>query len=114
MYGYAYYKISHDELYRMDVQILGDMFKAVIDKDERKADMNMQMLSWQTALLMNATGNYKNPIKPVDLYTPITDLKEKEQISVDDIEKQRRVKQEELLKSFGLEITPNKGSSTGN
>lgn len=114
MYGYAFYKMSHDELYEMDVQILGEMFRAVISMDDRKLDLDMQKLSWQTAILMNATGNYKSPVEPEDLYTPIANRKEEKLETVKNIEVQRKEKQEELLKSFELEITSLEGSSDGN
>lgn len=64
----------------------------------------MQRLAWQTAYLMNATGNFKKNIKPTDLYQSIFDKDEdQENISLDKdgaIE-QREQLVKELLASFG-------------
>jgi hypothetical protein len=34
----------------------------------RDRDFQMQKTAWQTAILMNSSGNYKKKIKPEDLY----------------------------------------------
>ncbi|WP_250944636.1 hypothetical protein [Clostridium felsineum] len=57
----------------------------------------MQLIAWQTSLLMNATGNYKTQIKPEDLYKPKlseTTTKKKQP----DIEQLRK----ELRETFNL------------
>lgn len=71
--------------------------------EEEEQDEKMQMLAWQTALLMNSTGNYKKKIKPKDLYTPMADAKVQEQQSKYNKQNASEVKkqlQEELLSAF--------------
>ena len=43
--------------------------------EEEAFDMQMILLSWQTSLLLNGTGNFKKKIKPTDLYTPLDNQK---------------------------------------
>ena len=59
--------------------VLIDMLKAFSKKEEQEFDLKMQVVAWQTAMLMNSTGNYKKKIKPEDLYTPISEMKEEAQ-----------------------------------
>lgn len=77
------------------------MIQAQIRKDEETFDMDMQKLAWQTALLMNATGNFKKKIKPSDLYSPdYAESKEQEHISGEDTAELKKKLQEELLSTF--------------
>lgn len=77
------------------------MILAQIKVEEENLDEQMQIIAWQTALLMNSTGNYKKKIKPQDLYTPIGEIKENEEkqieLSGSDVKKKL---QEELLSTF--------------
>lgn len=100
MYGLSYCRLPYDTLMEMDLDTLGILFGAEIAKEERVMDNQMQMLAWQTAQLMNATGNYKSPVKPEKLYTsPFKDKSVNNgKSSVTDIEKKR----EELKKTFGI------------
>lgn len=77
------------------------MILSFIKAEEESFDLKMQMLSWQTALLMNSTGNFKKKIKPDDLYTPLADIVEKGKRNNEgfDAEERKRL-QEELLQSF--------------
>lgn len=77
------------------------MILSFIKAEEEYFDLKMQMLSWQTALLMNSTGNFKKKIKPDDLYRPLADIVEKEKRKNEgfDAEERKRL-QEELLQSF--------------
>lgn len=77
------------------------MILSFIKAEEESFDLKMQMLSWQTALLMNSTGNFKKKIKPDDLYIPLADIVEKEKRKNEgfDAEERKRL-QEELLQSF--------------
>ena len=43
------------------------MAEAVKKDEADKIEVQQQIVAWQTALLMNATGNYKKQIKPSDL-----------------------------------------------
>lgn len=114
MFGYAYYRMDYLTLYEeLDVYTLGEMFKAQMDMEEREQDRQLQVLAWQTSLLMNATGNYKKPVKPDTLYTPMIETKQAQNTKQkkDDFKQ----KQEELMKTFGItmEQTLNEGGSRG-
>ena len=80
---------------------MGDMILAQIKVEEENLDEQMQLMAWQTALLMNSTGNYKKKIKPKDLYTPMAEINEQEEkqnnLSGSDAKKKL---QEELLSTF--------------
>lgn len=80
------------------MKILGEMIVANSRAEEEQFDMKMQLLSWQTALLMNSTGNYKKKIKPADLYSPIH--KEDEQQEQVQESKSKEQLQAELLSTF--------------
>lgn len=77
------------------------MVVAHMRKEKEIFDLNMEMLAWQTALLMNSTGNYKKKISPSDLYNP-DDIAEAEQgnISGEDSVAMKKKLQEELLSTF--------------
>lgn len=64
----------------------------------------MQRLAWQTAYLMNATGNFKKNIKPTDLYQSVFDRDEDQEdlsLDKDGAIEQREQLVKELLASFG-------------
>lgn len=46
------------------------MVVGVIEEEKRQDDVLNQRTAWQTAHLMNSTGNYKKRIKATDLYKP--------------------------------------------
>lgn len=103
MFGYAYYRLDYTTLYDvLDITTLGDMFKAQLDMEEREQDKELQVLAWQTSLLMNATGNYKKPVKPDTLYTPIAEQQKvtSKNKRAEDFKK----KQEELMQTFGITV----------
>lgn len=80
------------------------MIQAQIRNDEETFDMNMQMLAWQTALLMNATGNFKRKIKPSNLYSSdYAESKEQESVSNEDVSEVKKKLQEELLSTFNIQ-----------
>lgn len=54
----------------MDVCDFVDMIRAVIRVDNECLDEKMQILSWQTSILINAMGRSKKRYKPRDLYVP--------------------------------------------
>lgn len=78
------------------------MIRASAKAEEDSFNSKMQMLAWQTALLMNSTGNYKKKIKPTDLFNPEArkGTVEKADISEEEKKKLKKQKQEELLKAF--------------
>lgn len=77
------------------------MVLAFMRVEEESFDNNMIMLSWQTALLMNSTGNFKKKIKPDDLYTPLEAQKEKAKVQAEGFNPEKRQElQNELLSAF--------------
>lgn len=69
--------------------------------EEEKIDIEMQMLAWQTALLMTSTGNYKKKIKPQDLYKSTSEIeaeKQQRQLTIED----KKKLEEELLNIFNI------------
>ena len=91
-----------DELYRVDLTCLGEMVVAHMRKEKENFDLNMEMLAWQTALLMNSTGNYKKKISPTDLYNPddVDEASEQGNVSGEDSAEMKKKLQEELLSTF--------------
>lgn len=87
------------ELYDLDLSILGEMILANMKVEEESFDTKMQMVAWQTALLMNSSGNFKKKIKPEDLYTPLAEAKKKEKQQEFNPEEKKRL-QDELLSAF--------------
>lgn len=47
------------------------MIVGIIEEERRQDDLQKQLISWQTAHLMNATGNLKKRLQPSDLYKPM-------------------------------------------
>lgn len=94
----------------MDLSVLGDLVLAQLRKDEESFDEKMQMLAWQTALLMNSTGNFKRKIKPDDLYKPLAEAKKKEKQDGNvNPEVEKKKLQEDLLSAFaGSDVVINK------
>ena len=101
MYGLSYCKLDVDYMYDLDLLVLSKLIKAEMDKEVHQYDLEMRRIAWQTAYLMNSTGNYKRPVKPDKLYTP---MEERNQIQLDEITKQENIqaKREELLKTFDI------------
>ncbi|WP_193635910.1 hypothetical protein [Bacillus paranthracis] len=60
--------LKPEELFKLTMVELIDMVVAYNRKREQDLDLQMQVFAWQTALLMNSTGNYKKSIKATDLY----------------------------------------------
>lgn len=57
------------------------------------------MVAWQTALLMNSTGNFKKKIKPSDLYTPMAEAREEVKMNTNKPENKKEL-QDDLLSAF--------------
>lgn len=66
--------------------------------EQEAFDEKMQMMAWQTALLMNSTGNFKKKIKPTDLYTPLAEVEREQKAEYKPEDK--KALQEELLSAF--------------
>lgn len=94
MYGLSYCRLDLDYLLETDLYIIDMLIKAEIDRELRRFDTDMCVKAWQTANLMNATGNYKKAVKPADLY----ESQFKPEAKPVDVQKQK----EELLKSFNI------------
>ena len=101
MYGLSYAQLGFERMYEMDLFILYKIIKAERDKEVHVYDMDMQKLSWQTACLMNATGNYKRSVKPENLYTTLED-RMIEQLSEEAKQKNIQDKRDEILKTFNI------------
>ncbi|MFT8313244.1 MAG: hypothetical protein ABF633_03200 [Clostridium sp.] len=99
MFGLAYCRLDYEYMYEVDINILAVLIKAEINREKHENDLTMQRLAWQTALLMNATGNFKKPVKPAKLYSPATQQKKKVTVEKkEDIEAKRA----ELMKRFNI------------
>ncbi|GAB6153738.1 hypothetical protein JCM17380_24880 [Desulfosporosinus burensis] len=97
MYGLAYCKLDYEYMLDLDLDILSVMIKAEIDKETHLYDLEMMKTAWQTAYIMNSTGNYKRPVKPEKLYDTMYAQKKKP-VKHDDV----RAKRDDLLRTFGL------------
>ncbi|PEJ48426.1 phage tail assembly chaperone [Bacillus wiedmannii] len=60
-------KLKPDEFWKLTLSELLDMMRYHNEEESRKTEKEEFMLAWQTALLMNATGNYKRAITPEKL-----------------------------------------------
>lgn len=92
--------LKPNELYQINLWDLSDMVKAYSRKEEDEFDSKMQMVAWQTAMLMNSTGNFKKRIKPEDLYTPISELKKQDEVQEEFNPEKKKQLQDELLSTF--------------
>lgn len=99
MYGLSYCRLELDFLLEIDINILSVMLRAEMDKEVHKYDLEMRKLAWQTAYLMNATGNFKTPVKPEKLYVSILELDKKKK---PDKQSDIQTKRDELLKIFNI------------
>lgn len=89
------------EVCELDIWVIEDLLQAQQYKEDDDFDKQMIQLSWQTALLMNSTGNYKKKIKPEDLYTPLEEQKEKAIKRAEGLNpKKRKELQADLLSAF--------------
>ena len=71
-------KLKPDELWGMSVKDFYDMFEAHAEQIRLTDDIEKQRVSWQTAHIMNSSGNYKKGIKPTDLYQPLAEQESKQ------------------------------------
>lgn len=53
-----------------------EMIEAMTEEEQRQDDMLNQRVSWQTAHIMNSSGNYKKRIEATDLYKPLAHKEE--------------------------------------
>jgi hypothetical protein len=99
--GYGYLKLKPNELWELSACEFADMYFAYSEVLNEDFDINMQRTSWFTALLMNASGNFKKHIKPDKLYEPLEARKKKENKAFQKsyVDEQREV----LKKKFNIE-----------
>ena len=96
--AYSVLGLKPTEFWEMDFEDFANMYKAVRRREEEEFDISMQVMSIQTALLMNASGNMKQEVKPSDIYESKYNS-ENNKTPVKNIDEQRK----ELLESFGIE-----------
>lgn len=96
-------QLTPSEFWDMGLVDFLDIANAIHEEDEHYWDRVYQVTAWQSALLMNATGNYgKKQIKPEMLYkspfdqedTPVKKEKNRQYVAAE---------QEKLKELFGLE-----------
>ncbi len=63
-------KLKPDEFWGLTYVEICDLLEAFVAEEERQDDIVNQRLSWQTALIMNSSGNLRKQVKPTDLYRP--------------------------------------------
>lgn len=57
-----------------------ELMEAHIFEERRRDDIENQRTSWFTSHIMNASGNYKKRIEPSDLYKPLDERVQKEEV----------------------------------
>lgn len=94
-----------DEFWSITPFEIIDMIEAFTFEEQRQDDMENQRFAWQTAHIMNSSGNYKKMIKPQDLYLPVEErvAKPKQQniIKRFDSKEQKEEYLKNLMKKFG-------------
>lgn len=94
-----------DEFWAMGVVDFLDLANAQYRQEEELWDREYQKTAWQTALLMNSTGNYgKKQIKPEQLYkSPFAEKQNNTGSTKKKVDKQYVAQEQEQLKDlFGL------------
>ncbi|MFD9628679.1 phage tail assembly chaperone [Peribacillus muralis] len=95
--GYGTLRLKPDEFWSITLAELVEMYEAVTSDEGEQFTAEHHLLAWQTALLMNATGNYKKQIKP-DMLIGKTDDDKAEPNRLDRDEKNRQL--DELKNKF--------------
>ena len=65
--GFGVLRLSYSDFWGITLEELVTMYQAVSKDEKDKFEADHQLTAWQTALLMNATGNFKKKIKLTDL-----------------------------------------------
>jgi Phage tail assembly chaperone protein, TAC len=100
-------KLKPDEFWSLTATELEEMLEAFWEEEKRQDDVTNQRVSWQTAHLMNATGNYKKRIKSTDLYKPVEDVEQAEETPKQNIvtrfetAEQKEEYMKDLMSKFG-------------
>lgn len=95
-----------DEFWSITPFEIMDMIEAYSFEERRQDDMLNQRVAWQTAHIMNSSGNYKKTIKPEDLYLPMDERVAKPEnkqniIKRFDSKEQKEEYLKNLMKKFG-------------
>lgn len=77
------------------------MVEAHISYSNDTVDNKMQMLSWQTSIIINCMGTLKKKVKPKDLYKSPNELDSNDRINVVGEEKKSEL-ENELLSTFKI------------
>lgn len=92
----------------MSLDELNDMAFAFIEEENRVNDIENQRVAWQTAYLMNASGNFKRRIKPEHLYKPLAEIEEptpkQNIVKRFDSKEQKEEYLRNLMSKFGKEL----------
>lgn len=72
-FGYGKLRLKPSELLELEPGDFYEMVSAFIDVENERMDEEMQVVAWQTSILINAIGRAKKTYKPKDLYVPLAD-----------------------------------------
>lgn len=78
------------------------MVEAVLEDEQEKMEAEYWRTAWQTALLMNATGNYKQRITPERLLGKDFGKKDKKNETKKKSREQQKEELQTLREKFGL------------
>jgi hypothetical protein len=97
-----------DEFWNLTLVEFMDLLDAFVFEERRQDDMKNQRVAWQTAHIMNSSGNYKKRIKVTDLYKPMDDRQE-ERVEQDVVKRFESPEEKEeylknLMSKFGKEL----------
>jgi hypothetical protein len=90
--------LKPDEFWNLTYAELNEMLEYYLEEEKLVIEREQYLVAWQTALLMNATGNYKRTITPEKLLGKNKN-KSPEVKQVDKDEKEKNL--QELMAKFG-------------
>lgn len=95
--------MTSKEFWSTNLTELMDMIEARVWAENRDSDLDTQRVAWQTAHLMNATGNFKKKILPTDLYNPQDEAQEQKVVKQFESTEAKQDYLQELKKKFNKE-----------
>jgi hypothetical protein len=101
--------LKPDEFWELSLSEFMDLLEAFVEEERRQDDATNQRVAWQTAHLMNATGNYKKRIKADDLYKPMDSREPEQEVKQKVVERFETPEDKEeylknLMSKFGKEL----------
>jgi hypothetical protein len=90
--------LKPDEFWNLTYAELNEMLEYYLEEEKLVIEREQYLVAWQTALLMNATGNYKRTITPEKLLGKNKN-KSPEVKEIDREEKEKKL--QELMSKFG-------------